>query len=170
MNDVKERAELVHGMQLTSQRARQIEAEPVDVHLHHPVAQAVHDQLQHARAAHVQRVAAAGEVLVVARRVRLQPVVRRVVDAAQRQRRPEVVALRGVVVDDVEDDFEAGGVQRAHHHLELAHALERRRRRGVARRRARSTRACCSPSSSPGRASRGASRRDGDAPASARRR
>ena len=67
MDDVEERAELVDRMQLTSQRARQIEAEPVDVHLQHPVAQAVHDQLQHARAAHVQRVAAAGEVLVVAR-------------------------------------------------------------------------------------------------------
>ena len=38
-------------------------------------------------------------------------------------------------------------MERAHHHLELAHAFERRRRRGVARRRARSTPACCSPSS-----------------------
>src|SRR4029078_875679 len=61
MNDVKERTELVDSMQLTSQSAREIEAEPVDVHLGHPVAQAVHDQLQHARAAHVERVAAAGE-------------------------------------------------------------------------------------------------------------
>ena len=64
MNDVEERAQLVHLMQLTSQCAREIEAEPVDVHLLHPVAEAVHDELQHARAAHVQRVAAAGEVLV----------------------------------------------------------------------------------------------------------
>ena len=70
----------------------------------------------------------AGEVLVVARVVREQPVVRRVVDAAQRERRPEVVAFGGVVVDDVEDHFEAGGVQRAHHHLELAHGFERRAR------------------------------------------
>ena len=125
MNDVEERAKLVDGMQLTSQCARQVEAEPVDVHLLHPVAQAVHDQLQHARAAHVQRVAAAGEVLVEARIVRLQPIVRGVVDAAQRQRRAEMVAFRGVVVDDVEDHFEPGGVQRPHHHLEFAHALQR---------------------------------------------
>ena len=34
---------------------------------------------------------------------------------------PELVALGGVVVDDVEDHLDAGGVQRAHHHLELAH-------------------------------------------------
>ena len=33
VDDVEERAELVDGMQLTSQRAREIEAEPVDVHL-----------------------------------------------------------------------------------------------------------------------------------------
>ena len=126
MNDVEERAQLVDGVQLARQRARQIEAEPVDVHLEDPVAQAVHDQLQHARAAHVERVAAAGEVQVVARVVRQQPVVGAVVDAAQRERRAEVVALGGVVVDHVEDDFEAGGVQRAHHHLELADGFERR--------------------------------------------
>ena len=29
--------------------ARQIEPETIDVHLQHPIAQAVHDQLQHAR-------------------------------------------------------------------------------------------------------------------------
>ena len=75
---------------------------------------------------HVQRVAAAGEVHVVARLPGLQPVVDAVVDAAQRQRRPEVVALGGVVVDHVEDDLDAGRVQRAHHHLELAHRVERR--------------------------------------------
>ena len=32
---------------------------------------------------------------------------------------PEVVALGGVVVDDVEDDLEAGGVERLDHRLEL---------------------------------------------------
>ena len=68
MDDVEERAQLVDLVQLAGQRAREIEAEPVDVHLEHPVPQAVHDELQHARAAHVQRVAAAGEVHVVARR------------------------------------------------------------------------------------------------------
>ena len=70
----------------------------------------------------------AGEVLVVARVVRQQPVVGAVVDAAQRQRRPEVIALGGVVVDDVEDDFEVGGVEGTHHDLELAHGFERQRR------------------------------------------
>ena len=70
-----------------------------------------------------ERVAAAREVHVVPRACREQPVVGGVVDAAQRQRRPEMVALGRVVVDDVEDDFEAGGVQRAHHRLEFAHGV-----------------------------------------------
>ena len=76
----KNAAEPIDVEQLARQRARQVEAEAVDVHLEHPVAQAVHDQLQHLRALHVQRVAAAGEVHVVARVVGDQPVVRRVVD------------------------------------------------------------------------------------------
>ena len=54
-------------VQLAREGAGQVEAEAVDVHLEHPVAQAVHDQLQHLRTLHVERVAAAGEVDVVAR-------------------------------------------------------------------------------------------------------
>ena len=37
------------------------------------------------------------------------------------QRRPAVVALGGVVEHDVEQDLEAGGVQRLDHRLELGH-------------------------------------------------
>jgi hypothetical protein len=76
VDDVEERAEPIDFVQLARERARQVEAEPVDVHLEHPVAQAVHDQLQHLRALHVQRVAAAGEIHVVARIVGDEPVVR----------------------------------------------------------------------------------------------
>ena len=126
VDDVEERAQPVDVVQLARERAGEVEAEAVDVHLEHPVAQAVHDQLQHLRVLHVQRVAAAGEVHVVARIVGDEPVVRRVVDALERQRRPEMIALGGVVVDDVEDDFEAGGVQRADHALELADRAGRR--------------------------------------------
>ena len=63
--------------------AGQIETEAVHVHLDHPVAQAVHDQLQHAGMAHVQRVAAAGVIHVITRIGIHQPVIGSVVDAAE---------------------------------------------------------------------------------------
>lgn len=72
--------------------------------------QAVHDELQRPRVRHVQGVAAPGVVHVVTPVVGHQPVVRGVVDAPERQRGPEMVALRGVAVDDVEDDFDASFV------------------------------------------------------------
>ena len=81
----------------------EIEAEAVHVHFQHPVAQGVHDQLEHARMAHVQGVAAACVVHVVARVLRAQAVVGGVVDAPEAEGRPQVVALGGVVVDHVED-------------------------------------------------------------------
>ena len=52
---------------------------------------------------------------------------------AEREHRPEVVALGGVVVDDVEDHLDPGAVQRLHHPLELAHLLAVRAGRGVER-------------------------------------
>ncbi len=42
-----------------------------------------------------------------------------------------MVALGGVVVDDIEDDLQASLVQRAHHRLELRHLLAQLARRGV---------------------------------------
>src|SRR5581483_12519882 len=72
------------------ERRREVEAEAVDVHLEHPVAEAVHDELQRPRVRHVQRVAAARVVHVVA--AVDEPVVGGVVDAAEAQRRAEVVA------------------------------------------------------------------------------
>ena len=77
---------------------------------------------------HVERVAAAGEVHVVARVVGRQPIIGGVVDAAHRERRPQLVALGGVVVDHVEDHLDAGGVHGPDHHLELLHGVLRNAR------------------------------------------
>ena len=60
---------------------------------------------------------------VAARIGGIEPVVGGVVDAAEREHRAAVVALGGVVVDDVEDDLDPGPVERLHHPLELAHLL-----------------------------------------------
>jgi hypothetical protein len=65
MDDVEERAQPIDVVSSRAARG-QVEAEAVDVHLLDPVAQAVHDELQRARVRHVQRVAAARVVHVVA--------------------------------------------------------------------------------------------------------
>ena len=105
-----------------AERGRQVEAEAVDVHLLHPVAQRVHHQAQRLGAVDVERVAAAG-VVHIQSRILAKAIVGGVVDAPQGQRGAVVVALGGVVEDHVEDHLEAGGVQGAHHRLELVHLL-----------------------------------------------
>jgi hypothetical protein len=55
----------------------------------------------------------------------LKPVIRAIVDAAKTQRRPLMIAFGGVVVDDIEDHFDAGPVQRTHHLAELANLRRR---------------------------------------------
>ncbi len=119
VDDVEEGGELVDVVEVARQRRGEIEAEPVHVHLHGPVAQAVHDQLERLRVPDVERVAAARVVDVEARIARIEPVIAAVVDAAQAQRRPPVVPLGGVVVDHVEDHLDAGAVELLHHLLEL---------------------------------------------------
>ena len=128
---VEERRQAVDLVELACKRRGEVEAEAVDVALEHEVAQRVHDQPEHRRMRRVERVAGAGEVLVVARRIGHQPVVGRVVDAAEGEHRPEVVSLRSVVVDDVEDHLDARTVERLHHALELAHLLASPARRGI---------------------------------------
>ena len=67
----------------------------------------------------IDRVATTREVVVIAPVVSVKDVVGGVVNPAQRERWPHLVAFAGVVVDHVEDDFDASTVQRFHHGLEL---------------------------------------------------
>jgi hypothetical protein len=69
--------------------------------------------------ADVEAVPASGVVEVEALVVVRETVVGGVVDATERQRRAPVIALRGVVVDHVQDDLDARIVQCLHHRLEL---------------------------------------------------
>ncbi len=121
VDDREEARQLIHLVQAARQRTGQIEAEAVHVHVRHPVAQAVHDQLQRLRVADVQAVAGAGVVEVEAGVLGDQPVVRGVVDALEGHGGAHVVPFRGVVVHHVQDDLDAAGVQRLDHLLELVH-------------------------------------------------
>ncbi len=111
----------------------QIEAETIHVHRLDPVPQRVQDQLDHPEVSGVQAVSAPGEVDVPT--VVVQPVVGGGVQAAERQRGSGGPALRGVVVDHVEQDLQPGCVQGLDHGPELDHRV-----RGVVRRRVRQMR------------------------------
>ena len=97
---------------------RQIESKTVDVHLDHPEAEAVEDQIANHRMVAVHGVAASGVVAIRARS-RIHHVVGRVVDASKRRRRANHLAFAGVIEDQIENHLDAGGVELAHHVLEF---------------------------------------------------
>src|SRR6266566_3293013 len=62
-------------------------------------------------------------VVVVLRRLPDESVIGAVVDTLEAKRRPEMISFGSVVVNDIEDHFDAGLVKRANHGLELVHLL-----------------------------------------------
>ena len=120
---------------LPGERGGEIETEAVDVHLADPVPQRVHDHAQARRVVGVDRVAGARGVHVTAGVVGHEPVVRRVVQPAEAQRRAQMAALRRVVEHHVEQHLQPGRMQRLDHRLELGDlpaAAAGPHRRGVA--------------------------------------
>ena len=83
VDDVEEGCARVIRIWLATQHRHQVEAESVHVHLLDPVPQAIGNQLERLWAAHVQRVTRTREVAVVARIVRHQAVVARIVQPAK---------------------------------------------------------------------------------------
>ena len=79
----EEGAVAVETVRSARQCGGEIEPEAIDVTNLDPVAQRIHHHLQHARMLKVDRAAAAGEIVVEPRIVRLKPVVGGVVDAAE---------------------------------------------------------------------------------------
>src|SRR6185503_14481564 len=73
----------------------------------------------------------AGVVAVVERLFGLEPVIGAVVDAAKTQGRSLMIAFGRVVIDDIENDLDAGAVQRADHLAELANLCRRITTAGV---------------------------------------
>ncbi|MNU87423.1 hypothetical protein D3C71_772050 [compost metagenome] len=112
---IEKAATLVESFRLSAQNGAEIEAETVDMHVFSPVTQAVHHHLQHARMRGVDGISGAGVVDVITVVIRQGAVIGEVVDTLERQRRSKLVAFRCVVVDHIENDLDAGIVERPHH-------------------------------------------------------
>src|SRR5260370_42031004 len=65
----------------------------------------------------------AGEVEMITQVVGAEAVIGAVFKFSERDRRPELVAFAGVVIDDVEDDLDAGLMEAFHHFLEFSDFL-----------------------------------------------
>ena len=68
-------------MQLAGEGGGEVEAEPVDVHLLDPVAQAVHEQLQHVGVPHVEGIAGPRVVHVEARVLLRRSIIGEIIDS-----------------------------------------------------------------------------------------
>ncbi len=119
VDGVEEAGEAADVVKLAGEGGGEIETEAVDVHLGDPVAERVHEQLKHLRIADVEGVAGAGVVHVVPGIVLDEAVVGGVADAFEAEGGAALIALAGVVVNDVEDDLDAGGMEVLDHLLEL---------------------------------------------------
>ena len=120
---LQQRRILQHASILPAPQHRcQVEAESVDMHLHHPITQAIDDEVAHHRIVGVHRVAAAGVVHVLAANG-IENVVGRIIDAAERPGWTLLVALSRVVEHHVDDHFDAGLVKGANHLLEFLDLL-----------------------------------------------
>ena len=129
----------VYAVAIAHKRGRQIETESVHVHFHHPITKAVDHQLQDARMQQVKRVARPGEIQIETRFLRMQPVVCGVVDSAKAERRTEMVPFRGMVVNHIQNDFDAGSMESAHHRFELGNLFAHVPSAGVLRMRRKKT-------------------------------
>ena len=121
----------IKSVGLTRENCAEIEAESVHSRFANPVTQAVHDHLYDPGMAEVERVTGARVIDVEARLVGHEPVVRLVVDAFERKRRPTLIPLGSMIVDDVEDHLETAVMKPGDHFLEFAQRV--RYVRGVTR-------------------------------------
>src|SRR5258706_15471629 len=119
MDDVEECAQAIYCMQFARERGGKIESEAVHVHLQNPVAQTIHDQLQNPRMLHVERVSGTRIVHVKTLIVGQEAIVSAVVDTLERERWAKMIAFCSVVVDDIQNHFEARRMQSLDHGLEL---------------------------------------------------
>jgi hypothetical protein len=71
----------------------------------------------------IQTVTGAGEIEIEPGFFRLRPIVGQIIDPAETERRPKMISFSGVIVNHVENHFDTGSMQAAHHRFELGDLL-----------------------------------------------
>src|SRR2546423_13606875 len=66
----------------------------------------------------IKGVARAGKIEVEARIFRHEPAISWVIDPTKTKGRPEMISLSGVIVNHIENNLDAGGVEIPHHRFE----------------------------------------------------
>ena len=114
----------VKPIRLARQHRGQIKPKPVHMHHLHPIAQRIHHHAQHHRMRDIQRVPGAGVIDVIAFVV-LQAIIAGIVQPAKADRRTQVIAFAGMVVNHVQDHFDPGRMQPPHHVLKFCNVAAR---------------------------------------------
>src|SRR5215471_16434801 len=122
MDQIEKRPQVPHLIEIASQCARHVEAKPVNMHLLDPITQAVHNEIQHLPLTHVEAIAAANVIPIVAQ-IAVQTIIRAIVDTPETQVRPPMVAFSRVVENHYQHDLDISSMQVTDHRFELPHLL-----------------------------------------------
>ena len=109
---LKERRLGIEAGVAAAERVREVEAKAIEAAMDHPALERANRHVDDQRAVEREAIAGAGIVDVELRIVRIQPEPGRVVEAAERQGRTQLVALAVVVEDDIENGLHARRMQR----------------------------------------------------------
>ena len=116
---IKKPAARIKAMRLAPQNRGQIKPKPIDMHLLHPIAQAIHNQAQRGGMGGIQGVSRARIIHIIAPAPR-QAVITGIVQPAKGQRGAKLIAFGAVVIDHIQNHLDPSAVQIAHHGLHLA--------------------------------------------------
>ncbi len=123
---VEERRLRIEARVAAAERCAEIEAKAIDAALDRPALKRADRHIDDQRAVERQAVAGARIVDVELRIAGVETEPRRIVEPAERERRPQLIALAVVVEHDVEDRFHARRVQRVSRRADLLPAAGRK--------------------------------------------
>src|SRR5262245_57588027 len=96
----------IESRMIARQFGREIESKSVDMHLLHPVPQTVGNQLQRPWMQQIQAVTSTGEIKIEAAIFRVQPIIGRIIDTTETERRAHMISFSRVIVNHIENHFD----------------------------------------------------------------